>query len=79
MKLYIIIYIAGELAASVGPLSYGMEACERRLKEFDYGPGCAIETVTPEGHTCRDVDFRCELLPDHPDAPWVIGPPEGRR
>ena len=59
-----VIYIAGEVGGSVGPLPYGIEECQRRasvqMSLLDK------TVVTPEGITQADIQFKCEWLTKHP-------------
>lgn len=64
MNLFFVIYVAGVLGGTVGPLPYGMEECQRRAAEMWSGfkPG----VLTPEGLTRDDVVFKCEFHDQRP-------------
>lgn len=64
MKLFIVIYIAGHMGGSIGPVPYGMEECKDRAEAFlSKGDPNA---VTPEGYTIKDVQFVCEWHDQRP-------------
>lgn len=65
MKLFMVIYIVGQIGGTVGPLPYGMEECQRRAAEMwlDGKP----DVRTPEGFTRDDVAFKCEFHDQRPD------------
>lgn len=58
-KLYIVIYIAGQIGGTVGPLPYGIDEC--RLRAAAQYATMDPKVVTPEGITARDVMFACEF------------------
>ena len=58
MKLYMVIYLAGQIVGTVGPLPYDAKLCEQRAAEK---MAEADHTVTtPEGFTTKDVRLTCE-------------------
>jgi hypothetical protein len=64
MKLFVIIYIAGQIGATVGPVPYGMDECRVRAAEM-------YDTIdpnvrTPEGVMKHDVRFECEMHAERP-------------
>ena len=64
MKLWIIIYLAGELVGSVGPLPYGPDECEKRIAEKMAEAN--HDVVTPGGFTTKDVRLACEYRDARP-------------
>lgn len=70
MKLYIVVYIAGLIGGTVGPLPYGPDECARRVAEQH--AALNRDLTTPQGFTWRDIRFECEwhaVRPDnHPSA-----------
>lgn len=58
MKLYMIIYVAGLIGGTVGPLPYGMDECERRVGGMKDGADRSV--ISPEGYTADDIHFVCE-------------------
>lgn len=65
MKLYIVIYIAGLIGGTVGPLPYGIAECESRATELNALPRPNV--VTPQGYTAADVLFACEWHATRPE------------
>lgn len=72
MKLWLAVYIFGKVAASVGPLPYGMEECEiraaERSAEFDHGFEANPERVEIDGKAVERKDIRvaCVEQADRP-------------
>lgn len=64
MKLYMVIYFAGVIGGTVGPLPYGIEECQDRAAEIMAGAN--QDVVTPDGYTARDVKFECEFHEQRP-------------
>lgn len=58
LELYMVIYMAGHVAGTIGPLPYDMEECKHRAEEL-WAKGHA-DRVTPDGFTMKDVKFVCE-------------------
>jgi len=58
MNLYIVIYIAGLIGGTVGPLPYGLKECQQRAVETlaEVDPN----VVTPQGYRGSDVKMVCE-------------------
>lgn len=71
MKLFMIIYLAGNMVGTIGPLPYDMDEClhraEKLWKSGDHG------AVTKQGFTTRDVRFACEY---HNERPTLKDPTE---
>ncbi len=70
MNLFIVIYIAGQIGGTVGPLPYGMEECQlRAATQWSKGDP---NIVTPQGYTMQDIRLTCgwhEVRPGNdPDA-----------
>lgn len=66
MKLWMVIYLAGKIAGSVGPLPYDEDECHRRAVEL-LAEG-KPDVVTPEGYSLKDVRFECLRADRRPDA-----------
>jgi hypothetical protein len=64
MKLFVVIYIAGQIGGTVGPVPYDMDECRVRAAEM-YGT-IDPATRTPQGITKQDVRFECELHAQRP-------------
>lgn len=64
MKLFMVIYFAGQIGGTVGPLPYGIEEC--RTRAADIMSNAKQDVVTPEGYTARDVKFECEFHRERP-------------
>jgi hypothetical protein len=64
MSLFMVIYIAGQVGATVGPLPYGIEECERQAAE-KVAEGNE-HAATPEGYTLRDIRIACEFHAEPP-------------
>lgn len=64
MNLFLVIYIAGLVGGTVGPLPYGVEECRGRAADLwsELKPG----VLTPEGFTRDDVAFKCEFHDQRP-------------
>lgn len=70
-KLFLVIYITGQVGGSVGPLPYDMREClRRRLDLLNVKADPTLWTFihhgieqTRDGKTVRLI---CEELPDHP-------------
>ncbi len=64
MKLFIVIYIAGLIGGTIGPLPYDFKECKRRaaekMAEFDQ------KVITPEGYRASDVKLICEWHVNRP-------------
>lgn len=58
MKLYIVIYLAGLVGGTVGPLPYGFDECQRRAAEKQAEADPSV--VTPQGYRASDVKLVCE-------------------
>ena len=58
MSLWFVIYIAGKVGGSVGPLPYDFAECQSRA--VDMYRQLKPDVVTPEGLTEADVRFACE-------------------
>lgn len=58
LKLYIVIYVTGQIAGTVGPLPYGVEECEKRTQAHMAKVDPTI--VTPDGYSAKDVRLSCE-------------------
>ena len=75
MRLYIVIYLAGLVGGTVGPLPYDEAECERRVSaqmaSLDRG------VTTPSGYTADDVDLRCEWHTERPILNPKAGNPKG--
>lgn len=63
-KLYILIYIAGHVGATVGPLPYGEEECSRRIAEEYAQIDSTI--VTADGFSKKDIRYACEWHAERP-------------
>lgn len=73
MKLWLVVYIFGKVALSVGPLPYGMDECRERAAgksaEFDEGfVRNEGKAWVLDGKTVRrdDVDVRCLEAAERP-------------
>lgn len=67
LKLWIVIYVAGQLAVSLGPLPYGMEECKQRIAaEKAHGPDHPEFLGNYDWD--RDIRFACELHAERPKA-----------
>lgn len=69
-KLYILIYLAGKLVGTIGPLPYGMDECHERIAE-------KMATVNSDEFKRRaaresDLNLRCEF---HETRPRIEGGP----
>lgn len=64
MKLWMVIYIAGKIGGTVGPLPYDYDACVARSQSL-YNDANKLVT-TPQGYTAADVRFECELHAERP-------------
>jgi hypothetical protein len=58
MKLYIVIYLAGLIGGTIGPLPYDMEECQRRVAAEMAQVDPTI--TTPNGFSAKDVRLACE-------------------
>lgn len=58
MKLYIVIYMAGLIGGTVGPLPYDEAECRRRIDALTAQIDPTI--TTPEGFSSKNVRFACE-------------------
>lgn len=64
MKLFMVIYFAGQVAGSVGPLPYGIEECRQRSADIlAHGNK---DVTTSEGIRLNDVKFDCQFLNERP-------------
>ena len=68
MKLWMVIYITGQVAGSIGPLPYGEDECLRR--SADRANQC---TNSPKALplTCEDIAFKCENSDTRPQTTFV--------
>lgn len=64
MKLWMIVYLAGQIVGSIGPLPYGMDECV--LRADDQMSALDHSIITEEGYTAEDVGFSCEWRDEHP-------------
>lgn len=64
MKLFMVLYIAGPIGGTIGPLPYGMVECQQRAADL-LAEGNS-DAVTLHGFTQRYVDFACEWHEDRP-------------
>jgi len=67
MKLWLVVYIMGKVAVSVGPLPYDMDECHVRaaekVKEFDEGFERNADKVwTLDGKTVSREDVKVECV-----------------
>lgn len=64
MKIFMIIYIAGKIGMTIGPLPYGLEECI--VRAADIMAQANPQVITPEGYTSKDVSIECELHFERP-------------
>lgn len=64
MKLFMIIYLAGQVGGAIGPLPYGVEECRSRADELIASADPTVET--PEGYTLEDLRIACEFHEERP-------------
>lgn len=64
MKLFMVIYLAGRIVGTSGPLPYDEDECRHRANELWRGGDHSA--VTKEGFTTNDVRFVCERHDDRP-------------
>lgn len=64
LKLWMVLYLAGVVVGSSGPLPYGMAECERKaaeeLRTFDWS------LFAEEGFDSDDVRISCEFHAEDP-------------
>lgn len=72
-KLYIVIYLAGHIGGTVGPLPYGFEECDRRAAEQMATADPSV--VTPQGYRASDVKLVCEWHETRPGNDPEAGKP----
>jgi hypothetical protein len=60
-----VVYLAGQMAAAAGPLSYTFKECELRIAQLQ--GNLRPDYVGPNGTAYRDVTFACEWH-RHPPA-----------
>lgn len=64
MNAYVVIYVAGMIGATVGPLPYGKDQCEFRVKEILETSGPNVVTV--DGYSAKDIKIACEYHKKRP-------------
>lgn len=68
--LYMMIYLAGQLVGTVGPLPYDMDECLYRAdKKWHEGKP---DVVTPDGLTMRDIKLTCEYHESRPKPEGAV-------
>jgi hypothetical protein len=67
VKLWMVIYLAGQIVGTVGPLPYDEPECVRRV--VDKMAGADHSVTTPEGYTIHDVRLVCEWHDERPSHP----------
>lgn len=77
MKLYLVIYMAGLIGGTVGPLPYGIEECHSRASEILAQLDQSV--ITPQGFTAKDVRLECEFHDTRPLLDDGAGKAEQRR
>ncbi len=75
MPLYLVIYIAGLVGATIGPLPMTLPEC---LKFAAY-EAAQMDTkiTTPQGYSSKDIRFSCEMVAVPPDVDPQAGAPRG--
>lgn len=75
MKLYMVIYIAGLIGGTAGPLPYGEDECHARADAMLVGTN---DVETPQGYSRKDIRFACEWHNRRPDNDPKAGAPRER-
>lgn len=63
LKLWLVIYIAGKVASTLGPLPVSLAECERKAIEYKAGLNPNLKT---DGVTAKDIEFVCEAHRSRP-------------
>ena len=71
-KLWIVIYLVGEIAGTVGPLPYAIDECEKRAvtTQNQFDPLVLLQ----EGYLPGDLQFKCEWHIVRPQTAEKFGP-----
>jgi hypothetical protein len=72
MKLFLIIYFAGKIVGSVGPLNYSMNLCNF-YTDLIYENG-QRNFITKDKVILHNVDYNCEMRESEP----IVGSPDNR-
>jgi hypothetical protein len=75
MSIYLVVYIAGLVGGSIGPLPYDMAECQRRAETYNAEQG--TDHVSPQGWSRDDVLFVCERHSKRPEI--TVAQPRGQQ
>ncbi len=68
MKLWIVFYLAGNLAGTVGPLPYGIEECRERIVPHIEEANQGIAKHPELGHKPGDFTGECRFSDERPET-----------